>query len=436
MVFLPHWPKFRGAMPIDLRLDRITVALERLDNPHDRLPPVVHFAGTNGKGSTQALLKAICIASGYKPHAYTSPHLLDFNERVVLAGKMIDDDALHALMEYCRLRLDDCEITYFEAITVAAFHAFAEKPADMVLLETGMGGRLDATNMVEDPAVTVITPIADDHAEYLGDTIYKIAGEKAGIMKPGRPCVVALQEEEAMRRLREVSEEKNAPLFAYEYDWGVTPGAEEGEYVFTTADARIPFRAPAHLPGRHQILNAATAVAAAYLLAKEGFSAITPETIAEGIAQARWPGRLQTLERGVVPSSLPQGWKVMLDGAHNPHGAQALADYIDGLPADMPVYLAAGQTRGRDRKAFLAPFAGRVKYVFGTSVFTEPSAYHGDLIAEAAAALNIPSRAFDSFTDIIDVINEEQPAPGLLLCCGSLYLLSDILRLNKGEGIY
>lgn len=438
MVFLPHWPTFRGTMPMDLRLERIVPALEILGHPHKKLPPVIHVAGTNGKGSTSAFMKAMLEAGRYKVHSYTSPHLLDFNERIYLAGKHISDEDLYTLMEYCRVRLESCDITYFEATTVAAMYAFSQTPADIVILETGMGGRLDATNVIEKPVLTVITPISLDHTEFLGSDIYTIAGEKAGIMKKGVPCVISMQHEDAMKRLHEESEQRSAPSFAFEYDWGIAPGENSNEFYFTSADTRIAFQRPQLLPGNHQVMNGCTAVAAAFLLRDRGFPALTDEVIARGVASAQWPGRLQRLDKGYVPTSLPTGWAVVLDGAHNPAGALILADYIASLPKEMPIYLAAGQTRGRDRGAFLAPLAktGRISYVFGTSVFTEPSAYHGSLIAEAATNAGIPSGAYDSFDDVLSFIAESDLPPGLLLCCGSLYLLSDILRLNKGDPIY
>jgi dihydrofolate synthase/folylpolyglutamate synthase len=433
MVFMPHWPP--PAKSIELGLDRVYAALARMGDPHMRLPPAIHAAGTNGKGSTVAFLRSVLERAGYRVHAYTSPHFLHFNERVRIAGRLIDDGALYRRMEECRLALDGMGLTFFEATTVGAFLAFAEEKADFVLLETGLGGRLDATNVLESPLLSVITPISLDHTEYLGDTVAAIAYEKAGIMKRGTPCVAAMQQEEASAVLQEQAESVQAPLFAYEYDWGIEPGSEDGgTYRVVSASGEIAFPGPS-LPGRHQIMNAGVAAACVLKLREAGVR-VPDEAVRDGIRNAAWPGRLQALPRGAFTDTLPAGWRVVLDGAHNRGGAEALAEYANTAWNGVPVYLAVGQTQGRDPSVFLSYFKGTAAHVFGVTVRTEPSAAPGEEIAGAAASLGMESSACDSADDIAAHIRRHALPPGILLCCGSLYLLSDILRLNKNEAIY
>lgn len=423
MVFMPHWPKVLGKARIDLGLDRVDRLLERLGNPHLNLPPVIHVAGTNGKGSTIAFLRSFLEAAGYRCHVYTSPHLLHFNERIALRGADISDDALYQICEECRLAAEEeaIPITFFEGTTVAAFLAFSRSPADVVLLETGLGGRLDATNVIPDPALTVITPISMDHMEYLGHDIRLIAAEKAGIIKQGRPCVSSLQHESADSILQKFSAEKEAPLFAFGYDWTVEKCDNGIRYQSQSMTLELPLP---NLHGDHQIVNAATAVAACEKL--EGFT-LTEEHFAKGITHAKWPARLQKLSHGALVRD--PNWSIWIDGAHNDAAAHILAQAVNEW--DMPLYLIMGMTNNRDIAGFLKHFVPLSPFVAGVTVSTEPSAYAGGVIARAAESLQLQNDSFDDVEGAVDAIRTHfHDKPGAILCCGSLYLASDVMKVN------
>ncbi|MET0154621.1 MAG: folylpolyglutamate synthase/dihydrofolate synthase family protein [Rickettsiales bacterium] len=434
MTFMPHWPPAIGSRDVKFGLERVRAGLAAMGDPHLRLPPVAHVAGTNGKGSTVSYLRAIAEAAGYRVHCYTSPHFLHFNERIRLAGALIGDDDLYRLMEECRLRLDGMELTFFEASTVAAFYAFASRDADLLALETGMGGRLDATNVVARPLVTVITPVSIDHAEFLGSTVEKIAGEKAGIIKKDVPCVVSLQEDGAMDVIRNKAEDVGAPLFAYEYDWGLLPpSAEESRYRFVCSTGETPFPAPS-LPGAHQLMNAGCAIAAAHVM-RSALPKISADAIAKGVATARWPGRLQWLTKGALADKAKGGWRILLDGAHNIAGAQTLADYLRDHVPGVPVYAVIGVTRGRDPAALLRPLRGIAAKAFGVTVRTEPGSASGEEVARAARAEGFDAEGCDDAGEAFDRLLASGAAPGVVVFFGSLYLVADMLRINKNEAI-
>ncbi|HEX2113499.1 MAG TPA: folylpolyglutamate synthase/dihydrofolate synthase family protein, partial [Alphaproteobacteria bacterium] len=319
---------------MDLSLDRIRRLLAALGDPQDRLPPVVHVAGTNGKGSTVAYVRAIAEAAGYRVHVYTSPHLVRFNERIRVAGKLIEDGALVPILEEVEAVNGGEPITFFEVTTAAAFLAFSRNAADLVVLEVGLGGRLDATNLVRRPAVSCITPISFDHMQYLGDTLAKIAAEKAGIMKRGVPVVIGPQPDEVWAVLREHAKASNAKPFEIDRDWRIIARSDgfryEGKSVI---DLPLP-----GLPGRHQVANAGIATAATEHLREAGM-AIPDQALADGLVRVDWPARLQRLTRGPLLRLMRPDSELYLDGGHNEGGATALADWAmaqtDGKPLDV-----------------------------------------------------------------------------------------------------
>ncbi len=323
----PVLERLKGLHPkvIDLSLDRVHRLLAALDHPERRLPPVVHVAGTNGKGSTVAFLRAMLEAAGYRVHVYTSPHLVRFHERIRLAGTLIDDTHLAALLEECETANAGGPITFFEVTTVAAFLAFSRVPADVVLLETGLGGRLDATNVIDRPAVTAITRISYDHRQFLGKSLLEIASEKAGIFKPGVPVVLAEQPAaDALKALTLRATAIAAPI----QPWTATP--QPGGFRFESAKRRVDLPMPG-LPGAHQIGNAGLALACLDHLPL----AVDDAAVRRGLAAVEWPARLQRLTRGPLADSLPPDWELWLDGGHNDSAGEVLArQAVDWSVAD------------------------------------------------------------------------------------------------------
>jgi dihydrofolate synthase/folylpolyglutamate synthase len=359
---------------IDLSLGRIERLLLRLGSPERGLPPVVHVAGTNGKGSVIAYLRAMLEAAGQRVHAYTSPHLTRFHERIRLNGTLIGEPELVDLLEECETANGPSPITFFEVTTAAAFLAFTRHPADILLLETGLGGRLDATNVVERPLLSVITPVSIDHVQFLGDTLEAIAAEKAGILKPGVPAVIGPQAAEALAVIESRAAEVGAPLSCAGRDWQFE--AKDDGITFVEAGASRAFGRPA-LPGAHQIENAAMALAAARRL--DGFG-LDDEALGRGLSGARWPGRLQTLTQGPLPALLPDGWELWLDGGHNAAAGLALAEAI-GRRRDRPLHLIFGMMNSKAVREFLRPLAPLAQSLHAVAIPGEPNS----LSAEAAA---------------------------------------------------
>jgi len=408
---------------IDLSLGRMERLLARLGHPERQLPPVVHVAGTNGKGSTVAYLRAMAEAAGLRVHVYTSPHLVRFNERIRLAGTLIAEEALTALLEECERANGEAPITFFEVTTAAAFLAFARVPADLVLLEVGLGGRLDATNVVMRPAVSVITPIDLDHKEFLGSTIATIAGEKAGIMKPDVPTVIGPQPREALEVFCERADILDAPLLVAGADF-IARRTATG-FSFTGAgktDWALPRPA---LPGDHQIENAASAIAAALLLD-------LPETaIEKGLTEAEWPARLQRLRRGPLLDLLPADGELWLDGGHNPHAARALATALDGMAGDgHSLALVSGLISTKDAAGYFGAFQALNPPVVALTIPGEDAARPAKEIAAAAEQAGLGAEtAPDLATAVARAIALAGPKPRVLIC-GSLYLAGRVLADN------
>jgi dihydrofolate synthase/folylpolyglutamate synthase len=409
---------------IDLDLSRIQRLLAALDDPHKKLPPVVHVAGTNGKGSVVAYLRAMLEASGYWTHVYTSPHLVRFNERIRLAGKPIDDDYLRDVLMRVEKANAGQPITFFEATTAAAFLAFAETPADIVILETGLGGRLDATNVVERPALTVLTPIAMDHMEYLGDTLAAIAAEKAAIMKYGVGCVVAKQERATMKVLEARSLSFGVPMWLEGKDWFLRTHPEG--VVFQGKSGTIgPMAAPA-LYGTFQLHNAGLAMAAAERL--EGFD-ISPAAMAMGLQTVEWPARLQRLTSGRLVDLLPEGWELWLDGGHNPHAAKAIALQARDWK-DRPLMMVFGMLARKDAKGFLKPLAARAERLVAVPIEGEDFTPPADLVAIAKEQGLLYAETADGLEAALQKLVGYTQTPSRILICGSLYLAGMALERN------
>jgi dihydrofolate synthase/folylpolyglutamate synthase len=404
---------------IDLSLGRIERLLAALGNPEERLPPVVHVAGTNGKGSVVATLRACLEAGGWRVHAYTSPHLVRFHERIRLAGALIEEEALVALLEECERANGAAPITFFEITTAAAFLAFARTPADIVLLETGLGGRLDATNLVRRPAATAITPISLDHQAFLGPTIAAIAGEKAGILKPGAPAIVAPQPPEAQAVIAQRAAAIGAPLYCWGREWRCLPA--NGGLRYEGERWHLDLPRPA-LPGPHQIVNAGTAIACLEQLT--GLP-VSPQAIAEGLRRIEWPARLQRLGRGPLVAMLPAGWELWLDGGHNPGAGEALAA-MAALWRDRPLHLVTGMLNTKDAAGFLRPLAPYAKTLWAVTIPGEDNALAAEAIAAAAVAVGIAARPAPSLAAALAAIAGERER-GRVLICGSLHLAGVVL---------
>lgn len=389
--------RLKGLHPstIDLGLDRVHRLLSALGDPHRRLPRVVHVAGTNGKGSTIAFLRAFLESAGYRVNAYTSPHLLRFNERIRRAGTPIDDWALAEAISRVEAANEGQPITFFEATTAAAFLAMAETPADVTLLETGLGGRLDATNVLDRPAATILTPIGMDHMAYLGDTLALIAAEKAGILKPGVPAILAPQPPEAERVLLEKAAAIGAPV---DRDWRVEATGEGFRFLSSTRSLNLPLPV---LPGDHQLLNAGVALAA---LAHLPDIDVPEEAIRTGLRTVEWPGRLERVRSGALYDRLPTGSELWFDAAHNPEGGLQLGRFLRTLPR-RPTVLVTGMYYDKRVEGFLAPLAPLIDRLIAVEFEGEQPCLPASRLLEAASALGIPATdggglemAFDSLS--------------------------------------
>jgi dihydrofolate synthase/folylpolyglutamate synthase len=415
---------------IDLSLGRIERLLAGLGHPETRLPPVIHVAGTNGKGSTIAFMRAMLEAAGKSVHVYTSPHLIDFNERIRVGrhggGVLVSDAALQAALERCEDANAGAPITFFEITTAAAFLLFAERPADVLLLEVGLGGRVDATNVVARPALTIVTPVSIDHPEFLGDTIEKIAVEKAGIFKRGVPAILAEQDENALAVLEGQAGRLGAPVIVGGQDF--VTHEENGRFVYEDERGLIDLPLP-RLVGRHQQLNAGTAIAAL----RRFDQSIAVSAIETGLTHAEWPARLQRLKRGRVAELAPREAEVWLDGGHNADGgralAQAMADFEEKSPR--PLILVCGTLATKATRAFLRPFKGLVQEVIAVPIGGD---HYGRLPAEVAFAAQqegIPAAASESVGSALEYLSaRDWSAPPRILIAGSLYLAGEVLKLD------
>ena len=413
---------------IDLSLERMERLLARLGNPERKLPPVIHIAGTNGKGSTLAMIRAMMDAAGIKVHAYTSPHLVRFHERILLAGALISEPELIALLEECEAANGTEPITFFEITTAAAFLAFARMPADYLLLEVGLGGRLDATNVIAKPKVTVITSIGLDHQQYLGDTIEEIAREKAGILKKGCLGILGANAPEVRDEIEKVAERVGAPLKIAGQEW--QSFTQHGRLVFQDEDGLLDLPMPA-LPGPHQIDNAGNAIAAIRVL---NDARINEDAIASGLRSVSWPARLQNLGAGHLRAWVSQGTELWLDGGHNgpagPVVAQAMRDIAKRSPK--PLVLAWGMLNTKSPGAFIANFAGIAEEVICLSIPDEVNAISAFDLALEAREAGLKASTATSLQNALEQACIMHPTPRILIC-GSLYLAGHVLALHSGE---
>lgn len=417
---------------IDLVLDRIQRLLMNLGHPEEKLPPVIHVAGTNGKGSTCAFARAMLEAQDLRVHVYTSPHLIHFHERIRLAGSLISEQELSNVLEECEVANGGAPITFFEITTAAALLAFSRHPADALILEVGLGGRLDATNVVRRPAVTVITPVGLDHQEFLGNDLASIAAEKAGIIKNALPVIVGRQEDRARDVIERTADSLSAPLYAFGQDWFTH--AERGRMVYQDESGLLDLPLP-RLPGPHQIDNAGMAIAALRHACRNWAK---ERGIEWGLGRVEWPARLQRLTRGPLIALAPEGSEVWLDGGHNPHAAdavaQALADFEE--KSEKPLYLICGMLKSKNPEGFFVPFRGLARHVTTVSIPGEAASRGAGELYDAARSAGLEASPADDLEDaVMQVSGWVQGRPGegspRILICGSLYLAGVVLAGNS-----
>lgn len=415
---------------IDLALDRILALLDALGRPQDRLPPVIHVAGTNGKGSTVAFMRAVLEAAGRRVHVYTSPHLVRFHERIRLGavggGRFVDEDLLASTLERCEHANGGVPITFFEMTTAAAFSLFAEHPADVLLLEVGLGGRFDATNVVERPLASVVTPVSMDHMEFLGDTIAAIAREKAGIFKRGCPAVIGFQGDAARDVLEREAVRAGALRVVAGRDFHVRE--EQGRLLFEDSNGLIDLPLP-RLAGRHQHDNAAVAIATLRHIMPDLDDAV----LGRGLQTVDWPARLQRVARGALADAAPAGAELWLDGGHNEDGGralgQAMADLEDKAPR--PLIVICGTLTTKDTTAFLRAFSGLAQEVLAVPVEGEHAGRPARDVAACAAAAGLPGAACAGVAEALTFLAARSwPVPPRILVCGSLYLAGTVLAAN------
>ena len=413
---------------IDLSLGRIERLLAALDYPERKLPPVIHVAGTNGKGSTVAFLRAILEAAGLRAHVYTSPHLVRFNERFRLGGiGLVSDDELAAVMEECERANAGAPITVFEITTAAGMLLFSRHPADVLVMEVGLGGRLDATNVIPEALATVITRVSIDHTDFLGDTLDKIAAEKAGVLKRNTSAIIAAQHRDALSVIERQAARLNAPLRIAGEDFTATE--ERGRLVYQDEAGLLDLPAP-RLYGRHQYENAGLAIAA--LRATNRFR-IPPAAFEAGMTKAEWPARMNRLSHGRLVELAPEGSEVWLDGGHNPDGgrviAAALADLEERVPR--PVVMIAGMLASKDCDGFLRNFTGLARRLIAVPVPASEKGVPAEELAERARNIGLPATSRGTLDGAFEAVRKlDLDPPPRILITGSLYLAGEVLREN------
>ena len=416
---------------IDLSLDRVQRLLAALSHPERKLPPVIHVAGTNGKGSTIAFLRAILEAAGKRVHVYTSPHLVRFNERFRIGksgeGKLVSDEELIAAMEECELANAGAPTTVFEITTAAGLVLFARHPADVLLMEVGLGGRLDATNVIDNPLATIITRVSVDHTDFLGDSLEKIAAEKAGILKRGVPAVIASQHREVLAVIERQAAKLTAPLKIAGEDWTATE--ERGRLVYQDETGLLDLPPP-KLFGRHQFENAGLAIAALRTINQFG---IPPAAYEGGMVKADWPARLHRLAHGPLVDRAPAGSELWLDGGHNPDGGRAIAAALADLEerVSRPLVLIVGMLASKDCEGFLGNFAGLARRMIAVSVPGVEKGLSAEAVADTARAIGISATSRDNIAEALEAARKlDLDPPPRILITGSLYLAGEVLREN------
>lgn len=421
---------------IDLSLDRIHNLLEKLGNPHENLPPVIHIAGTNGKGSVLAFLTAILEAHGDKVQRFSSPHLVSFHERINLPLEKdnqfktspIPEDQLVDVLQRTKDVNGEDPITFFEITTAAAFLAFSETKADWCLLETGLGGRLDSTNVIASPVATILSPISIDHTKFLGETIREIAREKIGILKANSPVFVGLQEPEPLELIEQRAAEISASSYIRGQDYDVY--AQRGRLVFSSPDALFDLPLPRNMLGRHQIENAGLALCVAQHLLKER---LNPDALATAMKTAHWPARMQRLQAEDYSPHLRQEDELWLDGGHNPAAALVLADILGDLEerVSRPLHIIIGMMDGKDVRGFLKEFLGLASQVIAVPIPGEENAMNPDRLADLACEMGFESESAATLDDALQISAEGRHEGVRVLICGSLYLAGYVLSLQE-----
>ena len=417
---------------IDLVLDRMLRLLSALGDPQLKLPPVIHVAGTNGKGSACAFSRAMLEAQGLRVHTHISPHLVRFHERIRIAGELISEDALCALLEEVERVNDGAPITFFEITGAAMFLAFARNPADAVVLEVGLGGKYDATNVIDRPAMTIVQPVGLDHLEFLGNDLAGIAAEKAGIIKRGVPLVIGPQDEIAREVILRRADQLSAPAFMFGQDF--SGRQEHGRMVYEDEMGLLDLPMP-RLIGRHQVENAAVAIAGLRHSAR-GWG--EEAAIEKGLRSVEWPGRLQRLGHGPLVAEAPEDAEIWLDGGHNPHCAAAVSRAIADLEekADRPLYLICGMLRTKDAVGFLSAFKGLARHVVTVAIPGEAASMGAGALYDAAREAGLDSAPAEDLEDAMLQLTawaraHAREAPPRILICGSLYLAGKILAENS-----
>lgn len=419
------------------------ILLARLDDPHLRMPPAIHVAGTNGKGSTIAFLKAMYEAEGYKVHVYTSPHLVRFNERIVIRGQQIDDQTLEMVLDHVMAETRDLQLTFFEIVTAMAFLAFANIPADLCLIETGMGGRIDCTNVIQNPLATIITRISYDHREFLGDTLHEIAKEKAGIMKPSAPCIIGYQGEDhdakashdsVMPLFDSVAGQNDTPLHRAGIEWGVSrPESDPSHFIFRYGSLQKTYPVPS-LVGVHQIGNAGAALACTHVIDS---IPIHDESRQAGLTRVTWPGRMQRIENSPINKGLPPGWQVWLDGGHNDSAGQALAGQATlwHRTDALPLHMVLAMKQDKDADLFLERLLPQVSSLTiipipgFEKVSHDPAALAGRVMTRQP---DLKIQIAPDLATALTLIPARDPAARLLIT-GSLFLAGHVLALIKNQ---
>jgi dihydrofolate synthase/folylpolyglutamate synthase len=434
MVYLPHWPipsTFGGAqIDYETVFERCTMVLEALGNPHLKLPPIIHIAGTNGKGSSAALMAEIFAQANYQAHLYTSPHLHDCNERIVLNGEKISDSFLFEVIEETRLAAEktNATLTFMEGFTLAAFVAFSKVKADVLILECGMGGRIDITNIFAEKLLTLITPVSFDHMEYLGENIERIALEKAMIMRPNTPLIVSAQCAEAKNIIKILAKDQEISAFYYDEDFEVEVDEESGNFDFKFAQKIIENLPKPALEGMHQYVNFASVLAAISVLA-EKFS-INESAIRKAISQVFWPSRMQKINNFLNKILENSESEIILDGAHNPSGAMAVANFFKENLDEKLNFVICGFSRGKCKKDFLMQFEN-VAQILAVRVNGEPYPEDSEVIAQIGSEIGFKIPAFQNLEDAVFYIkNLVKNKVCRIVICGSLHLARDVKKFD------
>ena len=430
MVYLPHWPipSTLGSRKIDYEtvFERMLEVLQKLGNPHKKLPPVIHVAGTNGKGSAVSLIAKIFSCAGYKTHIYTSPHLLECNERIVLAGEKISDNFLFEVMEESRIQAEKTDLTFMEAFTIGAFLAFSKIEADVLIMECGMGGRIDATNIIEEKLATLIMPISFDHTEYLGNSIERIALEKAMIMRKKTPLFVAAQPNAAKNIIKILADDQQIESYFYDEDFEILMDEESGEFDFSFGEIFYKNLPKPSLLGLHQYVNFATAIAA---ISKLSNFQIHENHIRQAISSTHWPSRLEKINNHLNKILKNSESEIWLDGAHNSAGAFALAKWIFTQNDQKKNFVILGFSRGKCRKEFLEKFRNAGE-ILAVRVNGEPYPEDSKVIAKIGGEIGLNINAFDDLLDAVNYAgNKCEDRPCRIVICGSLHLARDMKKL-------